>query len=269
LAPDLLRHFPPSFQRFFEPFVGGGSVALGLGHARTVISDANGWLIDVYQAIRGSWQQVATALDSLVNTKEEYLRIRRIDPASVDLATRAAHFVYLNKTCFRGLYRVNQKGQFNVPYGAYQRRYYDPENFAACAALLQGFTIRHGDFESGLEGVARGDFVYLDPPYHKLGGYSDFNRYTPGQFREADHQRLAAVCRQLDTAGVNWALSNSDTGLVRRLFAGFRVVSLAARREINLKSSMRDVAELLITNYEPAACSAPGVSRSGEPAVAG
>lgn len=272
LAPELTRHFPRKFRQFFEPFVGGGSVALSIAHKRTVICDANHWLIDTYQAIRDDWQQVAAVLDSLVNTKEEYLRIRRVDPATLDLPTRAAHFVYLNKTCFRGLYRVNQKGQFNVPYGAYQRRYYDPSNFAACSAVLQGFTIRHGDFEAGLEGVGPGDFVYLDPPYYKLGGYSDFNRYTPDQFREADHLRLAAVCRELDVRGVQWALSNSDTPLVRRLFDGFPLVSLTARREINLASAKRDISELLITNYEPAASarnnSAPACGQFGESAAA-
>lgn len=258
LAPELLRSFPRKFRRFFEPFVGGGSVALSVAHQATVICDANHWLIDTYRAIRDDWRQVAAVLDTLANTKEDYLRIRRVDPAHLDLPTRAAHFVYLNKTCFRGLYRVNQKGQFNVPYGAYQRRYYDPDNFAACASVLRGFTIRQGDFEVGLADVERGDFVYLDPPYYKLGGYSDFNRYTPDQFREADHMRLASVCRELDAGGVKWALSNSDTPLVRRLFDGFHTVSVSARREINLSSAKRSISELLITNYEPAAaCSSP------------
>lgn len=269
LATDLIQHFPRTCRRLFEPFVGGGSVALALGYAGTVISDANRWLIDTYEAIRDDWEQVAAVLDTLVNTKEEYLRIRRIDPTSLDLPTRAAQFVYLNKTCFRGLYRVNQRGQFNVPYGAYRRRYYDPDNFSACAAILRSFAIRHGDFEAGLEGVARGDFVYLDPPYYKLGGYSDFNRYTRDQFREDDHVRLAAVCREIDKGGVYWALSNSDTGLVRRLFGGFHVVPLTARREINLASSKRDISELLITNYEPLGAVAPAATPTDESAAAG
>jgi DNA adenine methylase len=100
--------------------------------------------------------------------------------------------------------------------------------------------------------VGRGDFVYFDPPYFKLGGYSDFNRYTPGQFRARDHIRLAAVCRELDQRGVLWAISNSNTALVRDLFKGYRMSELTARREINLRSASRDVSELLVTNFDVA-----------------
>lgn len=249
LAPALIASFPKRFGRYFEPFVGGGSIALGLGHHDAVIGDANGWLIDTYTAVRDDWKRVAKVLDRLVNTKEEYLAIRAIDPASVDVFTRAAHFIYLNKAGFRGLFRVNGNGRFNVPYGAYDRRYFDPENLAQCAAVLAKFQIRAGDFEIALDGVASGDFVYMDPPYYKLGGYSDFNRYTPGQFREGDHVRLAAVCREMDRRGVHWAVSNSDTPLVRELFDGFNLIDVTTRREINLNSASRDISELLITNY--------------------
>ncbi len=162
---------------------------------------------------------------------------------------RAAHLIYLNKTCFRGLFRVNRHGQFNVPYGQYDRRYYDPDNLRAVAEVLQRVEIRHCDFELCLADVTAQDFVYMDPPYHKLGGYSDFNRYTKNQFRENDHTRLAAVCRELDLCGVRWAVSNSDTVFVRELFEGYRLVRIENRREINLNSGDRDIHELLIMNY--------------------
>jgi DNA adenine methylase len=109
--------------------------------------------------------------------------------------------------------------------------------------------IRHTDFELCLHDVTKDDFVYMDPPYYKLGGFSDFNRYTPGQFRESDHFRLAALCRELDLRGVRWAVSNSNMAFVRRLFAGYRVKQVENRREINLKSKDRDIMELLIMNY--------------------
>jgi DNA adenine methylase len=144
---------------------------------------------------------------------------------------------------------VNRKGRFNVPYGEYDRRYYDLENLRAVAMALEGVEIRHVDFELCLHDVTPEDFVYLDPPYYKLGGYSDFNRYTPGQFRETDHIRLAACCRELDLRGVRWAVSNSDTELVPELFQGYRVERLVNRREINLNSGERDITELLIMNY--------------------
>lgn len=249
LAGTLLRQFPRVFRRYYEPFVGGGSVLFGLSHRDAVIGDRNAWLLDTYRAVRSDFAAVAAILDGMENTKAEFLRIRGIDPDSLDLPTRAAHLIYLNKTCFRGLFRVNRKGRFNVPYGSYDRPYYDPENLRAAAAVLAGVEIRHADFELCLHDVKPEDFVYLDPPYYKLGGYSDFNRYTPGRFKEADHLRLAACCRELDRRGVRWAVSNSDTAFVAAIFQGYRIDRLENRREINLNSADRDITELLITNY--------------------
>jgi DNA adenine methylase len=261
LAPTLLRHFPRQFRRYYEPFVGGGSVLFGLCHREAVIGDLNGWLLDTYRAVRADYRKVAAILDGMVNTREDYLRVREIEPSTLDLFTRAAHLIYLNKTCFRGLFRVNRKGQFNVPYGEYARRYYDLDNLRAAAAVLEGVEIRHVDFELCLHDVTPEDFVYLDPPYYKLGGYSDFNRYTPGQFRETDHIRLAACCRELDLRGIRWALSNSDTPFIADLFQGYRVERLENRREINLNSVERDITELLIMNYpDPHQCGTFGAS---------
>ena len=251
IADRLVRFFPADFERYFEPFVGGGSVLFALRPERAVIGDANGWLIDTYEAIRDDHEQVADLLDNLENSKEEYLKIRAFLPETLPLVQRAAHLIYLNKTCFRGLFRVNRQGQFNVPYGQYNRRYYDPDNLRAAAEVLRGVEIRRGDFELCLRDVTERDFVYMDPPYHKLGGYSDFNRYTKDQFREHDHFRLAALCRELDLRGVRWAVSNSDTDFIRALFAGYRLTNVENRREINLNSRNRDINELLITNYVP------------------
>ncbi len=184
------------------------------------------------------------------NTKEFYLSVRSIAPAGLPMAERAAHLLYLNKTCFRGLFRVNRRGEFNVPYGAYDRRYYDEKNLASFAQALQRVEIRTGDFELAVHDSSRGDFIYFAPPYYKLGGYSDFNRYTAAKFHESDHIRLGAVCRELDARGVHWAISNSDTPLVRSLFGDFQVRRVKARREINLRASNRSISELLITNYQ-------------------
>jgi len=248
LAERLVADFPPRFERYFEPFVGGASVFLCLQPRRAVLCDRNAWLVETYRAVRDHAGEVARELSALRNTREDFLRIRALDPRALPPPRRAAHLVYLNKTCFRGLFRVNRAGRFNVPYGGYQRRYFDPANLSRFAASLAGVDLRCGDFECGLEGITARDFAYLDPPYHKLGGYSDFNRYTDQPFVEADHARLANVCRALDRRSVRWAVTQSDTALVRRLFAGFRVRRIRARREINLASSRRDIVELLITN---------------------
>jgi DNA adenine methylase len=248
LAERLVATFPGRFERYFEPFVGGASVFLALQPRRAVLCDRNLWLVETYQAVRDQAADVARELRALPNTREDYERIRARDPRTLPPARRAAQLVYLNKTCFRGLFRVNRAGRFNVPYGGYQRRYFDPDNLERFARSLAGVDLRCGDFEAGLAGITSRDFAYLDPPYYTLGGYSDFNRYTDQPFTEADHERLAAACRALDGRGVRWALTQSDTAFVRRLFAGFRVSRIRARREINLASSRRDIVELLITN---------------------
>lgn len=249
LADRLVRLFPVDFRRYYEPFIGGASVLLTLRPQRAVIGDLNDWLLDTYVALREDLAQVAQHLDAMVNTREEFERIRRVDPSGLDPFQRAAHLIYLNKTCFRGLFRVNRAGRFNVPYGAYDRRYYDPDNLASVAACLRDVEIRYADFVSCVADATAGDFVYMDPPYYKQGGYSDFDRYTKWKFREDDHVRLAAVCRDLDKRGVRWAVSNSDTPFVRSLFEGFTPRLVTNRREINLRSQERAIAELLITNY--------------------
>ena len=246
---SLIDFFPRSFERYYEPFIGGGSVFFSLAPLSATLSDDNKWLIDTYLAVKKDWKKVAQYLEAMLNTHEEFLRIRDVDPWTLNLFERAAQFIYLNKTCFRGLFRVNGRGRFNVPYGAYNRRYYDAENLEAVASMLADVEIKSGDFEFGIDGINEGDFVYFDPPYYKLGGYSDFNRYTSKQFREKDHFRLSAVCRELDAKGVKWALSNSNTDFVKNLFSGFQIHPISTRREINLDSQNRNIVELLITNY--------------------
>lgn len=250
LADRLVRFFPDRFQTYYEPFIGGASVLLSLQPEKAVIGDLNGWLLDTYNAIRTDHAAVAKYLDGMVNTKEEFERIRTIQPDTLDLFRRAAHLIYLNKTCFRGLFRVNRKGQFNVPYGAYDRRLYDPDNLVTVARCLSRVEIRFTDFELCLADVTADDFVYMDPPYYKQGGYSDFDRYTKWKFRENDHIRLASVCGELDDRGIRWAVSNSDTPFVRTLFDGYTSHTIPNRREINLNSQERDIDELLITNFD-------------------
>ncbi|MCF6311180.1 MAG: Dam family site-specific DNA-(adenine-N6)-methyltransferase [Verrucomicrobiales bacterium] len=251
IADQLLPCFPQDFKCLYEPFVGGGSIFMASKWENAVISDMNSWLIDTYKAIRDDGEQVADLLDNMPNEKNFFLERRSKHPD--DYPThfeRAATFIYLNKTCFRGLFRVNKKGFFNVPYGEYNRRYYDPGNLKRVGDTLSKVEIIQGDFELCLAGVSQDDFVYFDPPYYKLGGHSDFNRYTPDQFKEAEHLRLAALCHELDQRNIRWAVSNSDTPFTRELFKNYYATSIRGRREINLNSKSRNVRELLFTNYE-------------------
>jgi len=146
IARTLVEFLPKTYQRYFDPFVGGASVALESGATSGLLNDQNEWLIDTYRAIRNDWRQVARVLDTMKNSEEEFYRIRAINPKTVDESTRAAMLIYLNKTCFRGLFRVNRHNQFNVPYGKYDRRYYDPTNLAAFAEFIGSFELRVGDF---------------------------------------------------------------------------------------------------------------------------
>lgn len=249
IARMLGEFFPKTYRRYYDPFVGGCSVALESGSKEGLLNDQNAWLIDTYRAIRDDWRRVAEILDTMRNTEEEFYRIRQVSPQTVDQFTRAAMLIYLNKTCFRGLFRVNKSNQFNVPYGKYDRRYYDPANLAAFAEFIGSFELRVGDFEVALADAQAEDFVYLDPPYHRIGGYSDFNRYTSGKFKEIDHLRLRNVCVELDRRGIRWLQSNSSTKYIRELYRDFRVSEITNRREINLNSKSRDIEELVIRNF--------------------
>jgi DNA adenine methylase len=249
LCEKLVSLFPTKFNTYYEPFLGGGSVYFRLQPEQAILGDYNAWLLDTYKAISNDWEQVAVILNTLVNTKDEFLRIRAIDYKTLELNERAAHFIYLNKTCFRGMFRVNMKGGFNVPYGEYDRPYYNSDNLDIAARHLKKVTFREGDFEMTVDGAKANDFVYFDPPYFKLGGHSDFNRYTDRQFNENDQIRLAALCRELDSKGVKWALSNSNTPFIKALYSDFTLHEIDARREINLNSKKRDIKELLVTNY--------------------
>jgi DNA adenine methylase len=250
LLGELTPLFPKFYNTYYEPFVGGASVLLNRLPERAVIGDANAWLIDTYKATCDNWVKVQDLLDAMINTREEFLRIRAIGANEQCPYQRAANFIYLNKTCFRGLFRVNKKGEFNVPYGDYNRPYYSEGSLEAFATALSHVEFRSGDFEFSIDGATDGDFIYFDPPYYKLGGHSDFNRYTPNQFKEGEQIRLAALCQELDNRGVQWALSNSNTPFIRELYSGFKIAEVTGRREINLNSKKRDIKELLIRNYD-------------------
>jgi len=250
VADKIISFFPASstVDTYYEPFLGGGSVFFAYTSHTAVLNDSNRWLIDTYKAIRDDWVKVAEILISMPNTKAAYLHIRSLDPFTKSIYERAATFIYLNKTCFRGLFRVNKQGKFNVPYGAYDRRYFDPENLRFVSQTLRKTQLLSTDFELAISEIGEKDFVYFDPPYHPIGGYSDFKRYTSEQFREKDHIRLASLCAELDKKGIRWVASNSDTPFIHSLYQNYGIHKVGARREINLDSQNRNITELVITN---------------------
>lgn len=249
---SVLVALAPEFSGTYrEPFLGSGAVFFELRPSRAVLSDANRELVVCFRQVRERPRDVMALLDTMPNTAEHFERVRRRDPAGLSELERAARVIYLNKTSFRGLWRVNRKGEFNIPYGAYDRPYYNKATLSRAAESLTGAVIRESDFEAAVDDARPGDWVFLDPPYVPLGGWSDFKRYTPDQFGERDHVRLCEAMLRADRRGVHLMLTNSDTAFVRELFgAHFRELRLPTRRDINLVARDRGSWDLVFTNYE-------------------
>lgn len=264
MAEELLRRLPASFGGYHEPFVGGGALFFRLYREgkirRAIISDLNRELIDTYIAIRDRLPEVTELLSGYPHDKEFYYRLREKDPDKMTLPEKAARMIYLNKTGYNGLYRVNKKGKFNVPFGNYKNpAYYDPENLAAVSAALREATILCAPFETVIERARPDDLVYFDPPYQPVSQTAHFTAYQAGGFAAEDQERLRDVCEQLTRQGVWFILSNSDTPRIRELYAGFFIGQVQARRAINCKGEKRGaVSELIITNYRPPVSSAEG-----------
>ncbi len=251
--------FPRSIDRYFEPFLGSGAVFFHLKYRfptmRAFLRDSNEELINCYRVVRDRPIELMRWLDHHQKSfrsygAEYYYRVRKENHLTDDLA-RAARTIFLNKTCFNGLYRVNARGEFNTPIGSNRSpSLYNRENLLAASAALQDVQLEAEDFRSVVNEARKGDFVYLDPPYIPISIYSDFKRYTPDQFREADQIDLARVFRDLDAKGCRVALSGSDHAQTRRLYVGYHVHTVSAPRAINCRADKRgNISELLVTNF--------------------
>ena len=253
LLPDLRRFRPTSFNTYFEPFLGGGAFFFDLAPICAVIGDSNGELLCCYEIVRDCPAELLSALDKFKVSEAEYYRIRAIRPEALSKVERAARFIYLNKTCYNGLYRVNKAGQFNTPFGKYKKvALADLDNIAAASKQMAGVRLINGDYSSVVEEAKAGDFVYFDPPYLPISKFSDFKRYTKEFFYEEDHEELAALFAKLAARGCYVLLSNSYHEKIAALYSGFHQQRVLVPRFVNCKGEGRgNVAELLIANYEP------------------
>ena len=251
LIRELRACLPKHFGRYVEPFLGGGALFFDLGVPGGLVADSNPELINFYEAVRDDPDGLLSVLRHMVISKEEFYRWRAVEPESLDKSVRAARFLYLNKTCYNGLHRVNKRGQFNTPFGGRTDvRIVDSANLRRACAILRTAEMRCADFADVLASTRSGDFVYLDPPYLPLGGYSDFRRYTREFFGAEDHFRLARAFRALSDRGVALLLSNSAHPTIEALYSGFHMVRVKASRYINCRAEGRGhIAELLIANY--------------------
>ncbi|MBV8086950.1 MAG: DNA adenine methylase [Chloroflexi bacterium] len=256
LLGQLEPFFPPSgaYNRYFEPFLGGGAVFFHLQPPRAVLSDLNEELINVYEIIRDQLDELLASLRKHKTDEAYYYWVREL-PLNRKLTNvqRASRFIYLNKWCYNGLYRVNSKGQFNVPRGRYKTppRIFDEQNLHNVSSLLNGAALSVAPYELAIAKAGRGDFVYLDPPYQPLSATANFTRYTKDSFDEEDQIRLAQSLDDLDHRGGRFLLNNHDTPLQRRLYSRFNLDVATANRMINSRGDRRrGTTELIVTNYD-------------------
>jgi DNA adenine methylase len=252
LLGEIRRLVPPRFRNYREPFLGSGAVFFDLTPSGSFLSDANAELVTAFLGVRDHVEEVISELSRHENSLEHFQRIRALNPDSLSMTQRAARVLYLNRTCFNGLYRVNRRGQFNTPFGHYRNpRIVDGPLLRAASVVLQRATIKHEDFRTALTRAEKGDFVYLDPPYIPVGLYSDFRRYHSSPFTEEDHRELTELYADLDRRGCFVLLSNSYCDLSLNLYERWRVDVVKVRRRINSKSDGRgEVREILVRNYE-------------------
>jgi DNA adenine methylase len=262
----LLKHYipllPERANAYYEPFVGSGALFFHLrAHQfadRYCLYDANEELINAYRVVRDRVEALVEALaeHERLHSADHYYQVRALDKAagwaSRPPVERAARMIYLNKTCYNGLWRVNRRGHFNVPIGRYRRpNILDRSRLRAASEALQGVDISQGDFRKMADRVKAGDFVYFDPPYVPLTPTANFTDYYAGGFGQAEQEALANTFRRLNEKGCQVMLSNSDTDLVRELYQDYEIVTVEARRAINSQAGKRGpVSEVVVLNYQ-------------------
>jgi DNA adenine methylase len=250
LLSELRKHVPQRLRRYHEPFVGGGALFFDVMPRRAFLADGNEELIHCYAQVRDDVYGVLDALARHVYEKAHFAAVRALEPSRLSAAERAARFIYLNKTCFNGLWRVNRAGRFNVPIGRYRNpKFNDPAALITASHALRSADIACAPFEDSMGRAAPGDFVYLDPPYDPVSATAGFAAYTASGFGWEDQRRLAHACVVLNRRGVRFLLSNSSTPRIRALYAGFEQRLVHAPRFVNSKASGRGpVEELLVFN---------------------
>lgn len=263
LIPIIKDFLPIKYTQYYEPFVGAGAVLFSIQPKRAVINDTNSELINCYQVIKENPEELIKLCQEhkYCHSKEHYYRLRAKDRSDdfKDLSAieRAARIIYLNKTCFNGLFRVNSSGQFNVPYGNYANpSIADPTVIKAVSTYLNQAQVRiiEGDFKKAVTPARKGAFIYFDPPYHPISDTSSFTGYSINGFGEKEQIRLRDTCNKLSDRGCNILLSNSACSFIKSLYndSRYKIVEVKANRAINAVGSKRGrISELLIYNkYE-------------------
>ena len=238
---------------YFEPFVGGGAIFFEITPINSIISDLNSQLIITYNSVKNDVEKLIEKLKTYKNEKEFFLEARNWDTNKLSEIEIASRFIYLNKTAFNGMYRVNKTGKFNVPFGKYSNPLIcDEDNLRSASTILQNVKILNRGYKEVLKDAKEQDFIYLDPPYHPLNPTSSFTNYTSNGFNENDQKELRDTYIELSNRGCYVLLSNSDTEFIRELYnkEGIKIQTVQAGRAINSDSTKRGkISELIISNY--------------------
>ena len=249
MLTELLPRVPERYGKYIEPFFGGGALFFALQPRNAVIADSNPEIINCYRQVANDTEAVIRQLLTYKNTEECFYKVREQDWQTLDPVKAAARTIFLNKTCFNGLYRVNRRGQFNTPFGHYKNpKICDAGALRAAAEVLRNATIICADYIDVLEQYTEaGDFVFLDPPYVPVSAYADFKRYTKEQFREGDHRNLAEQVEKLRQRGCYVIETNSSAPLVYELYRPYQIEVIQTKRSISSKAETRTGEDVIIT----------------------
>jgi len=259
LITEIFKYIPTKgIKTYYEPFLGGGAVLLELQPKKAVVNDTNSELINVYTVIRDNIEELISELANHKNQEEYYYKVREMDRTG-ELETmtdieKASRIVFLNKTCYNGLFRVNSQGQFNTPFGKYKKPNITNEFvLRAVSNYLNSNNIKflNVDFEESLKGIRKDSFVYFDPPYYPLSDSSSFTGYTLDGFSKDDQIRLKNLCDKLNEKGIKFLLSNSSAPFILDLYKDYKIELVGATRSINSVAGKRgEIDEVLVRNYE-------------------
>lgn len=259
LLNDIIPLLPDHFSTYVEPFVGGGALLFEIQPKKAIVNDLNHELINLYKVIKDNPNELLLLLEEheLNNSEEYFYQIRALDRSKsyddMSDVEKAARIIYLNKTCYNGLFRVNQSGQFNSPYGKYKNpNIVNKPVVLAMANYFQNnnITLLNGDYKMALKKLRKGAFVYFDPPYMPISSSSSFTGYTENGFDKKQQIELKEECDKLNSRGIKFLLSNSDHPFIRDLYKDYEIITVRAKRSINSNSNKRgEINEVLVRNY--------------------
>lgn len=247
LLSELHKYVPNNFNKYIEPFIGGGAMFFSLNPHESIIADSNEELVITYRQVKNAVEEIIQHLETFEHNEEFYYNLRSLNPNKLEHSYRAARLIYLNKTCFNGLYRVNKKGQFNVPYGKGNGSFLNEEVLRNASEFLADTTIINSDYLDVLNEFATGgDFIFLDPPYYPVGKYSDFKRYTKEFFYHEDQVRLKEEFDRLVNIGCKVVLTNSDHEVILDLYSDYQIDIIETRRMISSNSKTRKGKDIIV-----------------------